>query len=127
MKYIIGYTHREYAVGGVLIPKKVYTSEEKARGKKEFTAVEEEKLVILRSDKIFNALETQKKLRVLDQIPGWAKTGADREKELLNKIKSLESNTQLSELKNENEQIKAQAQEIIDGLRKEIEELKNKE
>lgn len=127
MKYIIGYTHREYAVGGVLIPKKVYTSEEKARGKKEFTAVEEETVDLLRKDKIFNALETQKKLRVLDQIPGWAKTSADREKELLNKIKTLESNEQLSELKNENEQIKAQAQEIIDGLRKEIEELKNKE
>ena len=124
MKYIVGYSHREYAFGNVLVPKKVYSSEEKARGKKEFTAVGDADLEVLRADKVFSGLEASKKLRVLDNIPGWAKSSADRERELLSQIKALEANDQTAVLKAENEQIKAEAQKVIDGLRKEVAALK---
>ena len=125
MKYIVGYSHREYAFDNVLVPKKVYSSEEKARGKKEFTAVEDTDLEVLRADKVFSGLEASKKLRVLDNLPGWAKSSADREKELLSQIKALEAKDQSAVLKAENEQIKAEAQKVIDGLRKEVAALKN--
>lgn len=132
--YIIGYTSVEYNVGGILLPKKVYTAEEKAAGKKEVTKVSEEQLIILRANKVFMALESTKKIRVLDQLPSWAVSGADREAALTARIKELESKkspgkvtaleAELSAAKAATETVTAEAQKVIDELRAENEQLK---
>ena len=129
--YIVGYTEVEFLVEGVLLPKKVYSSEEKARGKKEITEVGDVVLAQLRANKVFIALETAKKIRVLDKLPGWAVSGADREAALKERIKELESkkgNSQdkqkIKDLEAEKESITAEAQKVIDALRAENAQLK---
>lgn len=123
--YIIGYTSNEFLIGNFLVPKKVYTEEEKARGKKNFTAVSEEDLKQLRTNKVFNALEAGKKLRVLDKLPGWAVSGGERESALQAKNKELEAALQASEAEKGN--ITKEAQDIIDDLRKQLEAATKKE
>lgn len=141
--FIIGYTMTEYLLNGILIPKKVYTSEEKARGKKEAVKVSEEQLAVLRSNKVFAALENNKKLRILDKQPAWAVSGADREAALQARIKELEAKKdkgsskdtgKVSELKaalkeaeEKTEAVTQEAQKVIDELRAEIAELKKGE
>lgn len=132
--YIIGYTSAEYSVGSILLPKKVYTAEEKVTGKKEVTKVSEDELAILRTNKVFVALENTKKIRVLDQLPSWAVSGADREAALLKKIKELESKkapgkvtaleAELTAAKAATETVTTEAQKVIDELRAENEQLK---
>ena len=120
--YIIGYTFNEYLIGNILVPKKVYTEEEKARGKKNYTEVSEDDLKALRTNKVFLALEAGKKLRVLDKLPGWAVTGGERETQLQAQNRALEE-----ELKNkdaEKQAIVDEATLTIDDLRKQNEELK---
>ena len=134
--YIIGYTSVEYNVGGILLPKKTYTAEEKATGKKEVTKVNEVELKTLRANKVFVALENTKKIRVLDQLPSWAVSGADREAALVAKIKELEGKkvpgkvsaleAELSAAKAETETVTNEAQKVIDELRAENEQLKAK-
>lgn len=134
--YIIGYTAVEYNVDGILLPKKTYTAEEKATGKKEVTKVSEEQLVILRANKVFMALENTKKIRVLDNLPSWAVSGADREAALMTRIKELESKkapgkvtaleAELTAAKAATETVTAEAQKVIDELRAENEQLKAK-
>lgn len=138
--FIIGYTMQEYLVGGVLLPKKVYTSEEKAKGKKEAMKIDGDTLESLRQNKVFKALEAAKKIRVLDKQPAWAVSGADREAALQARIKELEAKKdkghskdtgKVSELKaalkeaeEKNEAITKEAQKVIDELRAELAQLK---
>ena len=134
--YIIGYTSVEYNVGGILLPKKTYTAEEKATGKKEVTKVNEVELKTLRANKVFVALENTKKIRVLDQLPSWAVSGADREAALQARIKELEGKgvskkvstleAALETSNKEKENITNEAQKVIDELRAENEQLKAK-
>lgn len=122
MKYIIGYTNLETVVGTILIPKKVYTEEEKARGKKNYTAISEEDLKSLRTNKVFNSLEEGKKLRVLDKLPGWAAAGGERETQLQAQNKALED--ELKKKDSEKQAIVDEATSTIEDLRKENEQLK---
>ena len=122
MKYIIGYTNMETVVGTILIPKKVYTEEEKARGKKNYTAISEEDLKSLRTNKVFNSLEEGKKLRVLDKLPGWAAAGGERETQLQAQNKALED--ELKKKDSEKQAIVDEATSTIEDLRKENEQLK---
>lgn len=140
--FIIGYTMQEYLVGGVLLPKKVYTSEEKAKGKKEAMKIDGDTLESLRQNKVFKALEATKKIRVLDKQPAWAVSGVDREATLMARIKELESKKPsgknvdlekaLKEAKKETDNAKKEtgdvtkeAQKVIDELRAELAALKN--
>ena len=140
--FIIGYTMQEYLVGGVLLPKKVYTSEEKAKGKKEAMKIDGDTLESLRQNKVFKALEATKKIRVLDKQPAWAVSGVDREAALMTRIKELESkkpsgkNVDLEKAlkeakketdnaKKETDNVTKEAQKVIDELRAELAALKN--
>lgn len=140
--FIIGYTMQEYLVAGVLLPKKVYTSEEKARGKKEAMKIDGDTLESLRQNKVFKALEATKKIRVLDKQPAWAVSGVDREAALRARIKELESkkpsgkNVDLEKAlkeakketdnaKKETDNVTKEAQKVIDELRAELAALKN--
>lgn len=140
--FIIGYTMQEYLVGGVLLPKKVYTSEEKAKGKKEAMKIDGDTLESLRQNKVFKALEATKKIRVLDKQPAWAVSGVDREAALMARVKELESKKPsgknvdlekaLKEAKKETDNAKKEtgdvtkeAQKVIDELRAELAALKN--
>lgn len=140
--FIIGYTMQEYLVGGVLLPKKVYTSEEKAKGKKEAMKIDGDTLESLRQNKVFKALEATKKIRVLDKQPAWAISGVDREAALMARIKELESkkpsgkNVDLEKAlkeakketdnaKKETDNVTKEAQKVIDELRAELAALKN--
>ena len=147
--FIIGYTMQEYLVGGVLLPKKVYTSEEKAKGKKEAVKIDGDTLESLRQNKVFKALEATKKIRVLDKQPAWTISGVDREAALMARIKELESKKPsgknvdlekaLKEAKKEADNAKKEAdnakketdnatkeaQKVIDELRAELAALKN--
>ncbi len=126
--YIIGYTNQEYLFAGTLVPKRVYTSEEKAKGKKDLTEVSEEDLVTLRGNKVFAALEATKKIRVLDKLPSWAISGVDREAALKARIKELEkakggvSTKDLEDAKAETAAVTAEAQKVIDDLRAQLAE-----
>lgn len=126
--FIIGYTNQEYLVGGTLLPKKVYTSEEKARGKKEVCEVSEEDLEALRTNKVFATLESTKKIRVLDKLPSWAVSGVDREAALQARIKELEkskggvSAKDLEDAKAETAAVTTEAQKVIDDLRAQLAE-----
>ena len=127
--YIIGYTFNEFLIGDVLVPKKVYTEEEKARGKKNFTEVSDKTLEALRTNNVFNALESTKKLRVLDKLPGWAVSGGEREAALQAQTKELTAkNSELAEALAakdvEKQAIVDEATLTIDDLRKEIAKLK---
>ena len=140
--FIIGYTMQEYLVGSVLLPKKVYTSEEKAKGKKEAMKIDGDTLESLRQNKVFKALEATKKIRVLDKQPAWAISGVDREAALMARIKELESkkpsgkNVDLEKAlkeakketdnaKKETDNVTKEAQKVIDELRAELAALKN--
>ncbi len=140
--FIIGYTMQEYLVAGVLLPKKVYTSEEKAKGKKEAVKIDGDTLESLRQNKVFKALEATKKIRVLDKQPAWAISGVDREAALMARIKELESkkpsgkNVDLEKAlkeakkeadnaKKETDNVTKEAQKVIDELRAELAALKN--
>lgn len=140
--FIIGYTMQEYLVDGVLLPKKVYTSEEKAKGKKEAMKIDGDTLESLRQNKVFKALEATKKIRVLDKQPAWAISGVDREAALQARIKELESkkpsgkNVDLEKAlkeakketdnaKKETDNVTKEAQKVIDELRAELAALKN--
>lgn len=140
--FIIGYTMQEYLVGGVLLPKKVYTSEEKAKGKKEAMKIDGDTLESLRQNKVFKALEATKKIRVLDKQPAWAVSGVDREAALRARIKELESkkpsgkNVDLEKAlkeakketdnaKKETDNVTKEAQKVIDELRAELAALKS--
>lgn len=140
--FIIGYTMQEYLVGGVLLPKKVYTSEEKAKGKKEAMKIDGDTLESLRQNKVFKALEATKKIRVLDKQPAWAVSGVDREAALMARIKELESkkpsgkNVDLEKAlkeakketdnaKKETDNVTKEAQKVIDELRAELAALKS--
>jgi len=141
--FIIGYTMTEYLLNGILIPKKVYTSEEKARGKKEAMKIDGDTLESLRQNKVFKALEAAKKIRVLDKQPAWTISGADREAALQARIKELEAKkdkgsskdtSKVSELKaalkeaeEKTEAVTQEAQKVIDELRAELAELKKGE
>lgn len=127
--YIIGYTSNEFLIGNFLVPKKVYTEEEKAHGKKNFTAVSEEDLKQLRTNKIFNALEAGKKLRVLDKLPGWAISGGEREAVLQTQAKELETQNKglqeaLTAKDAEKQAIVDEATATIAELRKQLADLK---
>lgn len=140
--FIIGYTMQEYLVDSVLLPKKVYTSEEKAKGKKEAMKIDGDTLESLRQNKVFKALEATKKIRVLDKQPAWAISGVDREAALMARIKELESkkpsgkNVDLEKAlkeakkeadnaKKETDNVTKEAQKVIDELRAELAALKN--
>lgn len=140
--FIIGYTMQEYLVAGVLLPKKVYTSEEKVKGKKEAVKIDGDTLESLRQNKVFKALEATKKIRVLDKQPAWAVSGVDREAALMARIKELESkkpsgkNVDLEKAlkeakketdnaKKETDNVTKEAQKVIDELRAELAALKN--
>lgn len=124
--FIIGYTNQEYLVGGTLLPKKVYTSEEKARGKKEVCEVSEEDLADLRTNKVFTTLESTKKIRVLDKLPSWAVSGVDREAALQARIKELEKSKggvtekELADAKAETASVTEEATRVIAELREQL-------
>ena len=123
--YIVGYTNLEFNVEGLLLPKKTYTQEEKARGKKDFLAVSEDDMKKLQANKVFNTLLATKKIRVLDKLPSWAVTGVEREAALQAKISALETTSVTKE--NHEAALSAvtvEAQAVIDELRAEIAALK---
>ena len=122
-KYIVGYTNLEFNVEGLLLPKKTYTQEEKARGKKDFLAVSEDDMKKLQANKVFNTLLATKKIRVLDNLPSWAVTGVEREAALQAKIAVLETTS----VTKENHEaalsaVTAEAQAVIDDLRAKLAE-----
>lgn len=121
--YIVGYTNLEFNVEGLLLPKKTYTQEEKARGKKDFLAVSEDDMKKLQANKVFNTLLATKKIRVLDKLPSWAITGVEREAALQAKISALETTS----VTKENHEaainaVTAEAQSVIDDLRAQLAE-----
>lgn len=121
--YIVGYTNLEFNVEGLLLPKKTYTQEEKARGKKDFLAVSEDDMKKLQANKVFNTLLDTKKIRVLDKLPSWAVTGVEREAALQAKISALETTS----VTKENHEaainaVTAEAQSVIDDLRAQLAE-----
>ena len=121
--YIVGYTNLEFNVEGLLLPKKTYTQEEKARGKKDFLAVSEDDMKKLQANKVFNILLATKKIRVLDKLPSWAVTGVEREAALQAKISALETTS----VTKENHEaainaVTAEAQSVIDDLRAQLAE-----
>lgn len=121
--YIVGYTNLEFNVEGLLLPKKTYTQEEKARGKKDFLAVSEDDMKKLQANKVFNTLLATKKIRVLDKLPSWAVTGVEREAALQAKISALETTS----VTKENHEaainaVTAEAQSVIDDLRAQLAE-----
>lgn len=121
--YIIGYTNLEFNVEGLLLPKKTYTPEEKARGKKDFLAVSADDMKKLQTNKVFNTLLASKKIRVLDKLPSWAVTGVEREAALQAKISALEATS----VTKENHEaainaVTAEAQVVIDDLRAKLAE-----
>lgn len=126
-KYIIGYTNLEFNVGGLLLPKKVYTEEEKARGKKNILPVTDEDITMLESNKVFKTLLDTKKIRILDKLPSWAVSGVEREAALQAKITALEA-TSVTKENHEAaiNEITAEAQKVIDDLRAQL-AAKNKE
>jgi mRNA-degrading endonuclease toxin of MazEF toxin-antitoxin module len=77
-KYIISYMPTEYIIAGIFIPKKGYTQEELATGKREAVAVSEEQLAKLGQNAIFCEMVEDKRLRVMDNIPTALLSGAER-------------------------------------------------
>jgi hypothetical protein len=132
VKYIIGYTNKEYLIGELLLPKKTYTAEEKLRGKSEVTPVSEEDLKVLAQNTVFAGLLEQKKIRILDKQPEWALSGETREAGYKKRIAELqktadtvdELNTKVNALETEKETIVSEAQKRIDDLEAELAALK---
>jgi hypothetical protein len=59
MKYIYGKTNVEHTICGVKIPKYEYSEKERAKGKKNWTAVSENMVAFLLRDKVFVGMRDQ--------------------------------------------------------------------
>ena len=85
--YITTTLNREYLIGGILIPKKVYSKAEKEAGRTEIVEVSAAAFEKLKADAIFKNHLSNGNIVVLDNKPDWAKSQgellADKEATLL--------------------------------------------
>lgn len=91
MLYIISYLPREYVINGIFIPKKGYTPEELALGKREVVAVTEQQVAVLQKNFLFADFLATKKMRILDKAPTNLLSGEERMALLVEENKALKA------------------------------------
>ena len=91
MKYLISYLPTEYVIKGIFIPRKGYSREELAQGKREVIAVSEQQLNLLETSPLFQTFIATKKMRVLDKAPENLLSGEERMAKLLAENKALKA------------------------------------
>ena len=78
MAYIISYLPREYVIEGIFIPRKGYSAEQLAMGKREAVTVTDAQLAALKNNSLFSYFLTEKKMRILDKAPTALLSGEER-------------------------------------------------
>ena len=91
MKYIQSFAQFESTMEGVFIPKGSYSLAAQSTGKKNITAVDDEKIEILKKNRIFQAMEKKGEVKIYDVLPDAFKDAGMKNKELSEENKSLKA------------------------------------